>query len=184
MSENITEYRVVKAKPRSKKLRPRVDLTAMISISFLLIMFFMVNTELSRPQAMDLGLPDYGGCGGNVGCGADFRRTITLLLDDNNKVISYRGLLEVPEDAPKTSGYGKDGIRKELLSMNEKVKGYMLERSYFKHNDGAVVIIKPSKKSNYGNLVDILDEMAINRIPTYAIVNDFTPDEMKLLASK
>jgi hypothetical protein len=47
-----------------------------------------------------------------------------------------------------------------------------------------IVIIKPSKKSNYRNLVDILDEMAIVDVPTYAIVNDFTPEETKLLEGK
>ena len=47
-----------------------------------------------------------------------------------------------------------------------------------------IVIIKPSKKSNYKNLVDILDEMAIADIQTYVIVNDYTPDETKLLAAK
>jgi biopolymer transport protein ExbD len=46
---------------------------------------------------------------------------------------------------------------------------------------GMIVIIKPSKKCNYRNLVDILDEMAIVDVPTYAIVNEFTPEETKLL---
>ena len=49
---------------------------------------------------------------------------------------------------------------------------------------GIIVIIKPSKKSNYRNLIDILDEMAIVDVPTYAIVNDFTPEETKLLEGK
>jgi hypothetical protein len=31
-------------------------------------------------------------------------------------------------------------------------------------------------------LVSILDEMAITNIQTYAIVNDFTPEESNLLA--
>ena len=44
-----------------------------------------------------------------------------------------------------------------------------------------IVIIKPSKKSNYRNLVDVLDEMAITNIPTYAIVNEYSPEETKLL---
>jgi len=47
-----------------------------------------------------------------------------------------------------------------------------------------VVIIKPSKKSNFKNLVDSLDETAIADISTYVIVNDFTPEESKLLALK
>ena len=47
-----------------------------------------------------------------------------------------------------------------------------------------IVIIKPSKKCNYRNVVDILDEMAIVDVPTYAIVNEFTPEETKLLEGK
>ncbi len=50
--------------------------------------------------------------------------------------------------------------------------------------ESLTVIIKPGKKSNYGNLVDILDEMKISGINSYAIVDDFTPEETKLLASK
>ena len=46
------------------------------------------------------------------------------------------------------------------------------------------MIIKPSKKSNFKNLIDILDEMAIVNIETYVIVNDFLPEETKLLVSK
>ena len=40
------------------------------------------------------------------------------------------------------------------------------------------------EKSSFKNLVDILDEMAIAKIETYSIVNEFTPEEAKLLASK
>lgn len=176
MNEDNKEFRVIK-KPRSKKLSPRVDLTAMISVSFLLIIFFMVTVELARPQAMDLGLPDKTciSCGG--GC-IDHRRVITLLLDDNDKIVSYRGILEVPDEKPRLLGYGKDGIRKVLMHSNKQIM-QLTER-----DDATIVIIKPSKKSNYGNLVDILDEMAITKIPTYAIINDFTPEESKLLASK
>jgi hypothetical protein len=47
-----------------------------------------------------------------------------------------------------------------------------------------IVIIKPSKKSNYRNLIDILDEMAIVDVPTYSIDPDFSPEETKLLEGK
>ncbi|MGC4039729.1 MAG: biopolymer transporter ExbD [Flavobacterium sp.] len=186
MSEETKEYRLVKTKPRSKKLQPRVDLAAMISVSFLLIIFFMVTKELARPQAMDLGLPDkYYDDGTVISCGGhpNFNRIITLLLDDDNKVISYSGLLEIPIEKPKKSNFGKNGIRKELVAMNSRIKKYLADRNYGRDNDGAVVIIKPSKNSNFGNLVDILDEMSINNISTYTIVNDFSADEMQLLAS-
>lgn len=41
-------------KIRSKKLSSRVDLTAMVSVSFLLIIFFMLVGELSKPKFLNL----------------------------------------------------------------------------------------------------------------------------------
>ncbi|MNO06899.1 hypothetical protein D3C81_2288800 [compost metagenome] len=49
--------------------------------------------------------------------------------------------------------------------------------------NGVIVIIKPSKKSNYGNLVNILDLMKVANIETYSIVDEFSTAESKLLAS-
>ena len=177
MEENGKNFRLIKAKPRCKKLNPRIDLAAMISVSFLLIIFFMVTKELSKPQIMDFGLPETGGC--HIGCGGNFDRRITLLLDDDNKIISYWGLIEIPNEQPKKINYGKNGIRKELIRIDKFIQNHSGDKE-----KRAIVIIKPSARSNYGNLVDILDEMAITNIPTYAVINDFTPDEVKLLASK
>ena len=58
------------------------------------------------------------------------------------------------------------------------------ENAPFRVNWTTPVIIKPGKKSNYRNLVDILDEMAIVGVPTNAIVNDITPEELKLIGDK
>ena len=181
MDENRADFGKNNHKPRSKKLKPAIDLTAMVSISFLLIVFFMTATELAKPKTLKLGLPDSGGgCGGTGGCGRDYNRIFTVLLDDNNKIISYYGLLQYPNEPLKILNYGKDGIRKELRNKNKLIKEYQLR--YGKRSPGAIVIIKPSKNCNYGNLVDILDEMHIADIGTYAIINDFTPEERKLLA--
>ncbi|WP_348812599.1 ExbD/TolR family protein [Flavobacterium maritimum] len=181
MREYKNEFRRKMGKVRSKKLNSRVDLTAMVSVSFLLIVFFMLTSELSRPKIIDLSLPNndftcrWSGCGGE-------NRSLTILLGENNKLITYMGLLAVPIQAPKEVKYGKEGIRKELLNQNKTMLEYSAEMG--KPGRGVVVIIKPSKKCNYKNLVDILDEMAITDISSYVIVNDFTPEESKLLAVK
>lgn len=169
-------------KVRSKKLSSRVDLTAMVSVSFLLIIFFMVVGELSKPKVVDLSLPDNGWtCGRWYSCGGE-ERTTTLLLGENNKLISYTGILAAPIRPAQEMNYGKEGIRKELLLRNKEMFNYSAQLG--KPGRGITVIIKPSKDCNFKNLVDILDEMTIVGIDTYTIVNDFTPEESKLLVSK
>lgn len=173
-------------KVRSKKQNSKVDLTAMVDLAFLLITFFMLTTTLSKPQSMDLTLPDKedkSEPANNIK--VDENRTVTLLLGENGKLVRYMGMLEKPLAAPKVFSYGKEGIRKELLTRMEQVKQYSTAKG--KPKDGMIVIIKPSKKSTYRNLVDVLDEMAIvgvNKNGSYAIVNEFTPQEVKLLEGK
>lgn len=172
-------------KVRSKKQNAKVDLTAMVDLAFLLITFFMLTTTLSKPQSMSLGLPDKDDDTTKTQkVKVDEFRTMTILMGDNNKLLRYNGLLETPVSggAPKDFSYGKDGIRKELISRKKEVLEYSTAKG--KPDQGMIVIIKPSKKSNYRNLIDILDEMAISDVPTYAIVNEFTPEEQKLLEGK
>lgn len=161
---------------KSRKLPVRLDLTALVSISFLLIMFFMLSSSMSRPQAMDLGMPEkIRGCFGTTGCGSD-DRSMTLILGKNNEIISYYGLVNNPYDGPKKLTYDKNSLRRELLN-----KSNLVLQNY--NNDpkkGLIVIIKPSKESSYKNLVDVLDEMAITDVKTYAIV-DLLPTERALL---
>lgn len=178
MEEKSNDFGTLKNKPRSKKLQPKIDLSAMVSVSFLLIIFFMVAKELAKPQVMEFGQSDSGCRGPEPGCRLmDHRRQVTLLLDDHNKIISYRGIIEAPDEAPKLLGYGKESIRKELLHYTTAVG-----KEPF-HERGVIVLIKPSKHCTYGNLVDILDEMNILNIGTYAVVNDFSPEEHDLLAA-
>ncbi len=168
-------------KVRSKKQSSKVDLTAMVDLAFLLITFFMLTTSLSKPQAMSLGLPDKDPKEKVDDMKVDENRTMTILLGDNDQMYFYMGIINAPM-APKLIAYGKDGIRKELIKRKKEVAAYTASKG--KPEQGMIVIIKPGKKSNYKNVVDVLDEMAINSIPTYTIVNDFLPDEQKLLEGK
>jgi biopolymer transport protein ExbD len=163
-------------KVRSKKGNSRVDLTAMVDLAFLLITFFMLTTSLSKPQSMNLGMPDKEKKDEpeEEMLVAD-NRSMNILLGENNEVQWYMGQFASPLDGPTQVTYGKEGIRNEIQSRSKKV---LAETGDPKK--GLIVLIKPSKKSTYRNLVDILDEMAICKVPTYAIV-DITPEEVALL---
>lgn len=170
-------------KVRSKKQNSKVDLTAMVDLAFLLITFFMLTTSLSKPQSMDLSLPDKSPEDKPVDdTKVDENRTMTVMLGGDNKLVYYMGLLATPKVGPKDVAYGKDGIRRELLKEKKNVLAYSAAKG--KPGQGIIVIIKPTKKSNYRNLVDILDEMAISGVDTYAIVPEFSPEETKLIDKK
>ena len=170
-------------KVRSKKQNSKVDLTAMVDLAFLLITFFMLTTSLSKPQSMDLSLPDKDDDPTkNKDIKVDENRTMTVILGENNKLTYYMGLLESPIAGPKDIAYGKDGIRREVLKRKKSVLEYSAAK--VKPKNGIIVIIKPTKKSTYRNLVDMLDEMAITGVDTYAIVPEFSPEETKLIDKK
>ncbi len=169
-------------KVRSKKSNAKVDLTAMVDLAFLLITFFMLTTSLSKPQSMDLGMPDKNEKDPKENIKVADDRTMTILIGGDNKLMAYTGQFADPLIEPKEYSYGKNGIRKFILKEEERLRGTYGDPKTNK-NAGIIVIIKPSKKSKYKNIVDILDEMAITKVPTYAIV-DIEKEELALLEKK
>ncbi|HSD13343.1 MAG TPA: biopolymer transporter ExbD [Flavobacterium sp.] len=164
---------------RSKKQNAGVDLTAMVDLAFLLITFFMLTTSLSKPQSMNLAMPDKTEDPkpeDKLDVSED--RTLTLLLGEKNQLVWYYGLPNAPIEGPTKVGYGKNGIRKELLAKKQTVKSKYAGQDPKKQD--LIVLIKASKKSTYRNLVDVLDEMAIADVKIYAIV-DITPEENAML---
>jgi biopolymer transport protein ExbD len=160
-------------KVRSKKQNSKVDLTAMVDLAFLLITFFMLTTSLSKPQSMDLGMPDKSKKVEDEILIAD-ARTLNVVIGPDDKLKAYMGQFKDPIEAPKDFAYGKEGIRKKIL---EKIQSVPITMGDTKK--GLIVLIKASKESNYKNLVDILDEMAICKVQTYSIV-DISKEEEAL----
>lgn len=156
-------------KVRSKKASTRVDLTAMVDLAFLLITFFMLTTTLAKPQALDLGMPDKDDIKKDQ-LPVPASRTMSILLGNNDKLEYFVG--EPGKVAPTVANYGKNGIRKALIENYQRVKQ--------QSGKEMIVLIKPSDKSNYKNMVDILDELKIANIQIYAIV-DIVDNEVESL---
>jgi len=172
-----------KGKPQRKTLR--VDFTPMVDMNMLLITFFMFCTTLSIPQVMDIAMP------------ADTpdkypqkaSKSVTVILGEQNKMYYYEGLANY-EDYTSLKETNSLGVRAMLLernSQNAKVINDLrkkrnrneISEEVFRakvkevksSEDGLRVLIKPTKESNYRNLVDVLDEMQICGIDKYAIVD-------------
>jgi biopolymer transport protein ExbD len=148
-------------KVRSKKASTRVDLTAMVDLAFLLITFFMLTTTLAKKKEMDLTMPDNSIKINQLPVAET--RTMTILLGSHNKLEWYMGL--PGKTAPTVDGYGKDGLRKALIEQGKNVVS-----THAAPDNYMIVLIKPSDKSTYENLVTTLDEMTITNVKSYAIV--------------
>lgn len=183
MAELNTAQKGDGKKVRSKKQNPGVDLTAMVDLAFLLITFFILTTTLSQPQSMDLAMPDKSPTDPTESqTETPAWRTLTVVLGEDDKVVWYGGGLDNPNpgEEPTVVGYGKNGIRQVILDRSKQVQA---DPRRTKPEESLVIIIKPSDKANYKNLVDILDEMAITQEKRYAVV-DMTEEDEQMLIEK
>lgn len=172
-------------KVRSKKMSTRIDFTPMVDLGFLLITFFMLTTTLAKPQIMALVMPEKDVKKDDLEPVKE-SKVLTLLLGGNDKVYWYEGITNPTLDS---TDYSAEGLRRVILNKMEKVKGIFGLEDYedFKTKEprkGSYlnVIIKPTKDSKYKNLVDALDEMAINKVRYYVIL-DVSEAEEKFIAN-
>lgn len=147
----------------NSKVLPKVDLTAMVDLAFLLITFFMLTTSLSKPVAMDIIKPDNSVSGVTMDFPAS--RTMTILLGKDDKVAWYMGV--AGKDLPQIVAIRE--IRKSILMNKAKVE---MELKTLGKNNSLMVIIKPTAGANFQNFVDIMDEMKLTNIRVAPAIDD------------
>jgi biopolymer transport protein ExbD len=142
---------------KGKKLSTRVDLTPMVDLGFLLITFFIFTTTMSQPTAMRLYLPK------------DTERqeeqtkvkesgALTILLGSNDRIFYYEGKLADDQSNVVETDFAN-------------VRDVIINKKKTTDPEDFVVVIKPGPTSVYRNTVDILDEMTINAVKRYALVD-------------
>ena len=149
---------------KQKKLSTHVDMTPMVDLAFLLVTFFVLTTSMTRPKAMPVILPEKGDS-------AEWRKSETLnLLIGDNVITCYYGT-----DLASNQKIGWNEIREFLAEANKRILNIQ-HKNNWKEN-GAMTLIKPTRDCSYSNLVNILDELKIDQINSYAIV-DANPEEL------
>ena len=163
---------------KGKKLSTRVDLTPMVDLGFLLITFFIFTTTMSQPTALKLFLPDDKVTQDEQNKAKE-SGVLTILMGADNHIYYYEGQLKSDGSNFLSASYnGENSIRDVIL----KKKADVRSRSRDTENPykDFVVVIKPGAECNYKNLIDILDEMAINVVKKYALV-DISDGESQLV---
>jgi biopolymer transport protein ExbD len=151
---------------KSKKLSTRVDLTPMVDLGFLLITFFIFTTTMSQPTAMKLFLPkdtDKPEEQNKIKASG----ALSLMLGKNDGVFYYEGEL-----LPDGSNFKSSNFK--------EIRDVIINKKKSTNPEDFVVVIKPGPESTYKNAVDMLDEMTINDVKRYAMVDIF-PTEIDLM---
>jgi biopolymer transport protein ExbD len=175
---------------KAKKLSTRVDMTPMVDLGFLLITFFIFTTTMSSPKALNLNMPKDTKKDEELNKAKE-SGALTIMLGKNNAVYYYEGQLAPDGSNFKTATFAT--IRDEIINKKKDVmkthvhddkcpkiwadnkgdKNSCLDRDF-------VVVIKPDQDATYKNTVDMLDEMTINNVKRYAMV-DITPQEYEVV---
>jgi biopolymer transport protein ExbD len=158
----------------------------------------MLTTAFSKAKVMEITLPDkIKDPEKQEAPKISASRTLNIILGPDNKIYWYPGMVKEEDfnNLPpvRSTDFSPTGIRELLLERNralfmkiddfnqqvvsgklvltqDSVRGAI---SQLKSDDdtGPIVLIKAYKTANYGNFVDILDEMNICGIARYTFVD-------------
>jgi biopolymer transport protein ExbD len=140
-------------------------MTPMVDLGFLLITFFVMTIELSKPTVMDLKMPKDGP---PIDLGNS--NALTVLLDKSNKLFYYHGDWHntmAKNEIYETSFSFSNGLGNII---REKQKWLDMNQANKEGRAGLMLLIKADDNANYESIVKALDEVAINQIKKYAIV--------------
>ncbi len=169
---------------KAKKVNPRVDMTPFVDVGFLLITFFIFTATMSAPTTMDLNMPkdtdkkdqetkikESGAL--NILLGKDgslFYYEGELLPDASNfKSETFKGIRDVIINKKKevmSKYYPDPACEAKAKAEGKSIEDACKQKDFF-------VVIKPTDDADYKGVVNILDEMTINKVARYALVKPF-----------
>ncbi len=154
----------------TRKQHIRIDMTPMVDLGFLLITFFIFTTSMAESKTADLYLTAGEQPTTNIG----ESNVLTVLLTGGDSIYYYHGKWEdaMRNQEVELSSYDVakgigNAIRNKQKALGNKSADLML-------------LIKPTERSTYNNLMNVLDEVLINDVKKYAIM-EATENELSVL---
>ncbi len=129
----------------------RIDMTPMVDVAFLLLIFFMVTTVFRTPQALEINLPP------------DSKTQVQVA---QSKVVTVRVL-------PDQRAYWRRGTDPWTRTEVERLKDVFAN---FRGNKDIVVLIKIDREARFDSMVHIIDELDLAGLTRFSLAT-LTPDE-------
>lgn len=160
-------------KSKAKLHAIKIDMTPMVDLGFLLITFFIFTTSLTQPTVTKLTMPKASSEPVDV-----YEHTLLTAVLDKDNVFVYEGAIQkaVATNSFKQTNYNVQTGLGAFVRQKQKA----LDKEGLK--DDLLVIIKPTPSASYQDVMNALDEMLINGVTHYSVV-DASPVENDYLAS-
>ncbi|HEY6504432.1 MAG TPA: biopolymer transporter ExbD [Chitinophagaceae bacterium] len=163
--------RRVKGFGRAKRHNLKVDMTPMVDLGFILITFFVMTVQLTKPVSVNLYMPKDGD---PTPLGRS--NALTVLLSGNDRIYYYHGDWNeaLANNEIHTTNFSvKDGLGKMI---REKQK-WLDTQNKTEGRRGLMLLIKPGKEAAYKNVIDALDEALINAVKKYTVLSAGNEEE-------
>lgn len=170
----MAELNVAPKGSRRKTAAPRIDLTPMVDLGFLLITFFMFTTTLAQEKSLEMNMPSTAFS--PVPTVIPAESTLTLIPTKDHRVAYYRGAYD---NAGQLQHCAVSKVTDIVLAMKREVRDFPTTLSAEAHK--LHVLIKPMDDCSYEDVVHMLDAMLIVNVDYYAIV-DMTKEETEVVS--
>lgn len=195
-------------KKRAKKQSTRIDMTPMVDLAFLLLTFFVLTATFSKPKSMELTFPAPPPPDQKP---EEVKKGITFLLTKDDRIFYYEGQFraEADDKGPKTTiselsfaQTGNKSLHKFLLDKNkemqDQIRGLtkqfenkqLVDTAYKRmvrqrkaDKESYTYLIKTDDKATYKNVIDVIDELNVNVVGKYVMV-DIMKSEMDMVLEK
>jgi biopolymer transport protein ExbD len=135
-----------------RRVGVRIDMTPMVDVAFLLLIFFMVTTVFRTPQALEINLPPDKEAKVNVA---------------QSKVLTVRVLTD--------RAYWKHGTdpwaRTDVANISKVFKIWSGDKD-------AIVLIEIDREAKFNNMVKIIDDLDLAHMTRFSL-NTLKPEEKK-----
>ncbi len=139
-----------------RRLAIRIDMTPMVDIAFLLLIFYMVTTVFSMPQAMEINLPPLEEMDQTV----DIKESnlLTVRVDGEGR-FWWNLKMPSPTNLPLLlpSGPLNEGDSATYRLDSDTLRNLLVEQNRANAKLNTLILIH--RDANYADMVDILDEI-------------------------
>ena len=132
----------------AKRIGIKIDMTPMVDVAFLLLIFFMTTTTFKPPEQVSVALP-----GSKSEIHVPETNTIILTVNKAGEMFIS------DENLSQTQQVTREDLKNAILTWRAK-------------SPAAIVVVKGDKEVNYGSVADVMSALAETKTLRFNLMTD------------